>query len=111
MQQSLKLLREDGWTAEIVEYWHAFGKVKIDFCNFSDILFFKPGAGIHACQVTNRREIAPHIKKILAEPRALIFVKAGGRILLHGWDRHSADGKKPKWRCKGIEIKEKHFKS
>ena len=109
MQQSLKMLREAGWHAEIVEYFHAFGKVKIDFCNFADIIFFRDGDGIHACQVFGRKEFAPHKKKILAEPRALIWLKAGGRILLHGWDQRQ-EGKRKVWRCKAIELTQKHFK-
>jgi hypothetical protein len=111
MQQSLKMLREAGWTAEITEHWNSFGGVKVDFANFADIIFFKPGGGIHACQVTNRGEIRAHIRKILAEPRALIFIQSGGRILLHGWRHRAEPGKKrKKWDCKGIEITERHFK-
>ncbi len=111
MQQSLKMLREAGWTAEITEHWNSFGGVKVDFANFADIIFFKAGHGRHACQVTTRGEIRPHIKKILAEPRALIWILSGGRILLHGWNHKAPPGKKRKiWTCKGIEITERHFK-
>jgi hypothetical protein len=110
MQQSLKMLREAGWTAEVVEHWHAFAKIRQDLCGCIDILAMKPGGGFVGCQVTNRGEIRAHIRKILAEPRALIFLKSGGRILLHGWRHRAEPGKKrKKWDCKGIEITERHF--
>lgn len=82
-QRSLKHLREEGWEVAIVEKWNQFSKQRQDLFGFADLLAMRPGE-IAAIQVTSTG-VAARRKKILAEPRALDWILAGGTIYIHGW--------------------------
>jgi hypothetical protein len=85
-ERSLKLLRERGYTATVVERWNQFAKVRQDLFGFADLLAIKPGE-ILAVQTTTGSHLAEHRRKIIAEQRHQQWLKAGGRIQLHGWNK------------------------
>lgn len=98
-QRTLKELRKNGWTCGIVEKWNQFAHIRQDLFGFIDIVAMKPGHQILAVQCTTGAHHPEHKAKILAEPRALIWLKAGGRIDLVSWAKHKKvgiDGKKTK---------------
>ena len=91
-QRSLKLLRDRGWTACVVEKYNSFARVRQDAFGFGDILAFHPILGIMLVQTTTRTNLSTRKKKVVALRDACEWASAGGRILLHGW--------------KGNEVKE-----
>jgi hypothetical protein len=94
-QRTLKVLRDTGWDAWIVEYWlaipkHPAGGVRRDLYGFVDILALR-GEVTLAIQTTTFEGIRARIRKI-AEDEALTrhFVamqRAGWRVEIHGWRR------------------------
>jgi len=89
-QRTLKLLRDDGWTLDIVER-SLPGKtfrIRRDFLNCIDIIAVRPGetAGVQSCG----QAFAAHDRKILAEEKALKWLNGGNRLILIGWRKLKA---------------------
>jgi len=83
--ESRKWLEIKGWTVDVVEQRIPHCFITRDFCNFADLIAFGPGLGIMAVQVTGGGHMNERIAKIKAEPRAAIWLAAGGRIQVHDW--------------------------
>ncbi len=115
-QRSLKELRRLGFTAQVVERFCHFSKRRIDLFNFADIVYLcglqaDGGGGIVALQVTTASNQAARIAKIKAEPKALLWLDSGGRIMVHGWRKQKIKrgGKAVKYVCNETEIELKDF--
>jgi hypothetical protein len=113
-QRSLKSLRENGWTAHIVEkFLPARGTMKfprrIDAFNFGDILVFRepiyalPGA-IALVQCCPSASHAEHKAKILAIPEFYGWKKAGGRVFLQSWAKKGPRGARKTWQLREEEL-------
>lgn len=97
-QRSLKLLRDRGYTAAVVERWNAFARVRQDLFGFVDIVAIKAGeSGVLAVQSTSADNLAARRTKIAAEPRAEVWLAAGNRIALHGWRKGGPRGARKTW--------------
>lgn len=94
--RSLAHLRKLGYTAEVVEKWNQYARIKQDFAGFADIIAFGNGE-IVAVQTTTNANLSARQKKILNEPKAHLWVKAGGIISLHGWSKKGPRGEKKTW--------------
>ena len=88
-QRTLKLLRDQGYTAGVVERWvpnpkHPAGGVRKDLFGFIDIIAIK---GDFTCAIQScGQDFAAHDRKILAEPATLVWSRGAGRIvILIGW--------------------------
>jgi hypothetical protein len=112
-QRSLKLLRDRGLTCEVTETFNFYTKRRNDLMGFCDILamgmaFPAAGGTMRECaiavQTTSGSNFAARRKKILAEPRAVLWLKAGNRIEVHGWRKAGERGKKKTWQCRIEEI-------
>jgi hypothetical protein len=117
MQRSLQYLRSEGWSYCVVEKWlpprgdMKFG-IRIDAFGFGDILACKPGEGTALIQTTDWTSISKHMIKILAEPRAWMWVRSGNMCLLWGWKKRPKDGVRgmPKtWQLRQHVITEDDF--
>lgn len=92
-QRSLARLREAGYTVAIVERWNPHAKIRQDLFGFADLLAIRTGE-IVLVQTTTAVNIAARRKKIREEPRYLLWLAAGGKVLLHGWRKV-----KNRWEC------------
>lgn len=104
-QRTLELLRRNGYQAGVVEKWNPHVRIRQDLFGCIDIIACDgiKTLGIQACSATDQ---ARRRGKILAEPRALVFIKSGNRLFVHGW-RKSA--KNNRWVVNEIEITESDF--
>lgn len=86
---SVKLLESRGFiVAKVEQRLPIPGKfVTLDAFNVFDLLVACPGFGIAGVQVTGGSggNAAARRAKVLAEPRARVWIESGGRILLHAW--------------------------
>ncbi len=104
-KRSLKLLRDDNYTCEVVERWNSFTRTRHDLFGFADILCLCPFRGILAVQTTVAGKMNERVKKIKAEPRAQRFLEAGGQIIVHGWIKGGKLSEHPgRWICKQIKY-------
>ncbi len=87
-----KLYEPLGWVFEVVER-RVRRQAKKDFCGFADYLAFHPEEqATIAVQSTVKEEFTRHLNKILDEPRALAWNRAGNGIELVIWTRQFTPG-------------------
>jgi hypothetical protein len=60
-------------------------------------------------QCTSGAHHADHLEKILAEPKALLWIQAGGWLELWSWSKKGAKGKKKTWQVRKQQITSKDF--
>ncbi len=87
--KSLKWLRDQGYTAECVSYWHPFARIRKDLFHFGDILCFAPGSPgtVEIIQVTSRSNVSTRFRKIQESRIAKDWIRTGYLISVHGWDK------------------------
>jgi len=85
---------------------------RLDLYNFADLVAISPSGGIAAVQVTSGSCVSARLKKIKAEPKALVWLQSGGRILVHGWRKVKKvrGGKAEVWRPRIVEVYEEDFR-
>jgi hypothetical protein len=99
-QRSLKLLRDAGYICHIVEKYNSFTRTRNDCYGFGDILACKASQnGSQLVQTTSRANLNARINKILAIPEAVVWLRAGNGILVHGWSKMGKAGKRKLWHC------------
>jgi hypothetical protein len=99
-QRSLKLLRDEGYTAAVVEKWNRFANVRQDLFGFIDILGIKRGE-IVGVQSTTADNMSARIRKITDHENVGVVREAGIRIVVHGWRK---DAKTKRWICKQEDL-------
>ena len=72
-----------GYIAQTVETWIPYASRRRDLFGFGDVLAV--GDEIVIGQSTSRSNVSSRVNKILAEPRAVVCLRAGIRILVMGW--------------------------
>lgn len=107
-QRALATLKKAKCVAAIVEKWNQYARCRIDMFGFADIVYLSP-LGITALQVTSGSNHAHHRHKILAESRALAWLKAGGLIELWTYSKRGPRGKRKTWTLRVDEITEADF--
>jgi hypothetical protein len=81
---TLRHLREQGWTAEVVERWVPGANVRKDLLGFVDVLAIR-GGEVLAVQTTTASNVPARVRKI-AEAEHVASVRAcGWSIHVHGW--------------------------
>lgn len=111
-QRTLKLLRSRGWQAQVVERWNPHSKTRLDLFGFGDVIaciahatFPTEGiveyGGIKLVQSTTLAHVGARVAKIIAEPKARVWLESGGRIEVHGWRKLKVKrgGKAARWEC------------
>lgn len=103
--RSLKMLREQGWSAGVVERYIAAIKRKQDLFGFADIVAMKPGEVPLLVQATTGANLAARRTKIAENEEAAKALHSGFRIVLHGWTRRKVKrgGKAVRWECREEE--------
>ena len=97
-QLSLKLMRDRGYYAEVVERYNFFTKRKNDFAGFLDLLCLGPGQ-VMGVQTTSLANISSRINKIMEHENLEVVLAAGIKIEVHGWVK-----KNNRWQVKIVEI-------
>lgn len=109
--QSLKLLRDQGWTVQVVERWNPFAKRRVDLFGVVDILCMNSQSGFLGVQTTSASNVSARLTKIRNEPRALTWLEAGGKLIVHGWSKKGPRGKRKIWECRIEEITIENYDS
>lgn len=97
-QRSLKLLRDRGHTAAVVEKWNPHAKIRQDLFGVIDIVALGENEtiGVQACAYSS---VSARVKKI-AESDAIARLRAAGwRVLVHGWHK-----KKGRYQVREVDV-------
>lgn len=95
-QRSLAECKKRGWTAQVVEKWNHWAKRRVDLFGVIDIVALTPG-GILGIQASASGDHATHREKILAEPRALEWIRSKGTLAIWSWGKKGPRGKRKVW--------------
>ena len=87
-QLSLRHLRDDGWTAEVVEHWNPHAHIRQDLFGIVDVIALR-GAETLAVQTTSLTNVAARIHKIADSPNIAAIREAGWTIRVHGWTKRN----------------------
>lgn len=85
-QRSLKLLRDEGYRATVVERWNPFAHIRQDLWGFIDILAIRPGetVGVQSCHYS---DVSKRAEKIANHENVGAVREAGWKIVIHGWHK------------------------
>lgn len=97
-QRSLKMMRDKGYYAEVVEKYNSFTKKRNDFAGFLDILCLGDGEVV-GVQTTSYSNMSARVKKIREHENLNFVINSGIRILVHGWRKVGN-----RWEVKEVEI-------
>jgi hypothetical protein len=102
------MLRDEGWSAEVVEKWNPHVRQRKDLFGFADVLAMKPDERPMLLQVTSGSNTAARIAKIKDEPLAAIALQSGFQIAVHGWRKLKLKrgGKAMRWSPKIENIED-----
>jgi carbonic anhydrase len=81
---SLRHLRDEGWTAEVVERWNPHARIRQDLFGFVDLIAIRPGETL-AVQTTSAGNVASRVRKIGEHANVAAVREAGWAIRVHGW--------------------------
>ena len=95
--RTLQELRRQRCIAQVVERWNPHAHVRQDLFGFADIIALDPTTGITAIQCTTGDHHANRREKVLAEPRALAWLRAGGSIQVRSWSKIGPRGCRKVW--------------
>jgi len=98
-QRSLKKLRAEGWTAEVVERRNPRLPITHDLFGFIDILAIREGETL-AVQTTSGSNVSSRVRKIADAEHLAAVRSAGWCIHVHGW-RKNARGR---WECRVVDC-------
>lgn len=104
---SLKHLRGQGFLAEKVERWNAFGRRRQDLFGFGDIIAIRQGTPHLLVQTTAASNLSARLKKARTLPvrDALeVWIASGGLVAVHGWRKSGPRGGRKLWTLKEILI-------
>lgn len=104
-QRSLKLLRSEGYTCQVVEKWNQWAGIRQDLFGFIDIVCIKSGErGVLGIQTTSTGNVNARIKKISGNPIYPLWLEVGNKIVVEGWSKRGARGKVKHWTVKRIPM-------
>lgn len=96
--RTLNMLREDGWTCDVVERWIPGAMIRKDFLGLLDIIAIRRDQTL-GVQCTSGSNLSARIKKLSESPNLSKLRMAGWRIEAWGW-RKTRDG----WGAKVVDI-------
>ena len=97
-QLTLRQLRADGYTAQVVEHWNHFAKIRQDLFKIIDVLAVGNGETV-GVQCTSYSHVAERVKKVNAAEAINDIRGAGWKILVQGWHK-----KKNRWVCREVNC-------
>lgn len=89
--RSLKLLRDRGYTAAVVERWNPHVKIRQDLFGFADLIAFNRHEVV-LVQTTTASNMAARVKKVEENAAASLWSQTyrtfpARRIEVHGWKK------------------------
>lgn len=96
-RRALADLRAEGWSAQVVEYWLAPARRRIDLFGCIDIVAVKAGESILAVQVTSGTNHAARVTKATGTPEIGLWIAAGGRFEVWSYAKRGPLGKRKVW--------------
>jgi hypothetical protein len=99
--RSLKLLRNTGHIADVVERWIAQAQRRRDLFGFADLVaVHRAVRGVMLIQATTRANLGARVKKAKALATLAVWLRNGGTFQVWGWYADAAG----QWQVKRVAI-------
>jgi hypothetical protein len=95
--RTLEECRKRGWTAQKVEWWNAYAKIRIDLFGIIDIVVLDDAPGLLGIQATTSDNISARLAKIAESKEAKLWLERGLRLEVWGWAKRGPRGKRKLW--------------
>lgn len=103
-QRSLALLRKQWPLVAITEHYNAFSRMRHDLFGFVDVLCCRQDS-ILAVQTTSGANVSARMAKIALLPSVVYWLSNPAcRLVIHGWAKRGAKGKRKLWECREVEV-------
>lgn len=104
-QRTKAKLKAEGWPfVAVTERWNAFAKCRQDLFSFVDILALRQNE-LLAVQTTSGSNVSARLEKIRNAPAAAVWLSVPNhRLVVHGWRKVGARGKRKLWECREVEV-------
>lgn len=83
---TLRTLRDEGYTAQVVEHWVPGANIRRDLWGFVDVLAIRDGETL-GVQCTSYSNVPARVKKITDSEHLPKVRDAGWRVEVHGWEK------------------------
>ncbi len=104
-QRTLKLLRNEGYTAQVVEKFVSWIHSRIDLFHCIDIVAVRSDIqGVLGVQTTSQTHASDHVKKALGVKELQVWLEAGNKFEVWSWGKKGARGKAKKWQVDKRKI-------
>lgn len=104
-QRSLKALRAMGYTAQVVERWNQYARVRQDLFGGIDIVAIHPDhSGVLGVQATVTGSASNRLKKLQKLPAMQLWLETGNRLEIWGWSKKGKAGKRKLWQLTVKEV-------
>lgn len=103
--RTLSQLKDWGFTAQVVERWNPYAKIRQDLFGFADIVAVRPGiSGTLYIQCCEGSSHAARREKILGVEAARTVIDAGNKVEVWSWAKRGDRGKRKVWTLRREEI-------
>lgn len=104
-QRTLRWLREQGYTAAVVEHWNQYAHVRQDLFGFADVVALHPDhRGVLAVQCTTGANTGARTHKLGQLSPVELWIATGNRVWVVGWRQVGPRGKRKRWEPKVIDL-------
>jgi hypothetical protein len=97
-QLTLKRLRDDGWTAEVVERWIPGANIRKDLFGIVDVVALK-GEDTLAVQATSSSNVSARVRKIADSEHIAAIREAGWMVHVYGWQKKGG-----RWTVRIVDV-------
>lgn len=104
LSRSIEILKKEGFITQKVEHWNYFAKIRQDFCNFGDLIAFRPGAGTYAINATTHTNLSAHLSKYKNNEKLKKWLESGNFFEIWSWAKRGKKGKRKTWELKKVPI-------
>jgi hypothetical protein len=97
---TLRMLRDEGYQAAVVERWVPGKDIRVDLFGFGDVLAVHPrNRGFLIVQTTSLANVSSRLTKAKGKAELAHWLQAGGAFEVHGWVNRNG-----RWSCKRVGV-------
>ncbi len=95
---TLRALRRDGYTAQVVEHWVPGANVRRDLFGIVDVLAIR-GDETLGVQATSDSNVSARVRKIAESEHIAAIREAGWSVFVFGWRKEGT-----RWVCRKVDC-------
>ena len=99
--RTLKLLRDQGYFAQVVEHWNPHVHRRVDLFGVIDVVAVSGDVqGVLGVQTTSGDHVSHRLAKMRQNAAVEAWLQAGNRLVVHGWKKYKKPVDRKYWQCR-----------